>query len=49
VLKGCGDRRASDVLQQAHDRLMANAAKIFDPAIRTAFLKNVPAHSELME
>ena len=49
VLKDFGDRRADDVLQQAHDGLMANAAKIFDPAIRAAFLHNVPAHRELMQ
>jgi hypothetical protein len=28
---------------------MVNADKIFDPAIRTAFLKNLPAHRELMQ
>jgi tetratricopeptide (TPR) repeat protein len=48
VLKDFGDHRAADVLQQAHDQVMANAGKIFDPAIRTAFLKNVPAHRELV-
>jgi predicted ATPase/DNA-binding SARP family transcriptional activator len=49
VLKDCGDPRAGAVLRQAHDRLMTTADKIFDPAIRTAFLKNVPAHRELMQ
>jgi hypothetical protein len=28
---------------------MGNAGRIFDPAIRTAFLKNEPAHRELMQ
>lgn len=44
-----GKLRADDVLQQAHDRLMVNADRIFDPAIRATFLENVPAHRELMQ
>jgi tetratricopeptide (TPR) repeat protein len=50
VLRGLGDdRRAGDVLQQSHNRLMVNAEKIIDPAIRATFLGNVPSHRELMQ
>ena len=49
VLQSYGDSRSDDMLQQAHDRLMANADKIIDPATRARFLERVPAHHELMQ
>jgi hypothetical protein len=50
VLRGLGDDlRAGDVLQQAHNRLMVNAEKIVDPAIRATYLENVPSHRALMQ
>jgi hypothetical protein len=49
VLQSCGDGRAGDVLQQAYDRLMVIASKIFDPAIRATFLGRVPTHRELTQ
>jgi tetratricopeptide (TPR) repeat protein len=48
VLRRCDDGRADDLLQQAHTQVMTIAAKISDPAIRSAFLERVPAHHELI-
>jgi predicted ATPase/DNA-binding SARP family transcriptional activator len=49
ILQGCEDHRAGDVLQRAHDQLMAIADKVTDLAIRAALLERVPAHRELIE
>lgn len=48
VLKACGDARASGILQDAHQRLLAQAAKIDNEALRRLFLENVVANRELI-
>jgi predicted ATPase/DNA-binding SARP family transcriptional activator/Tfp pilus assembly protein PilF len=48
VLQACGDARALDILQTAHQLLQARAALIGDQRLRRSFLENVPVHRELL-
>jgi len=49
VLEGAGDRdRAAAWLARAHGALQRQAATIADPALRQGFLRNIPAHREIV-
>jgi len=48
VLHTLGDPRATGVLESAHQRLQARAAKIPDVRLRHSFLENVPYHREIV-
>jgi hypothetical protein len=48
VLRACGDARADEVLEADHTLLWERAAQFVDEAHRSAFLKNLPAHRELL-
>jgi DNA-binding SARP family transcriptional activator len=48
VLKANDDRRAQEVLEEAHNLLQERAVKIDDEALRHSFLENVAAHRELV-
>jgi ATP/maltotriose-dependent transcriptional regulator MalT len=43
-----GDARATGVLAQAHELLLAQAAQIGDPALRESFLSGVAAHRAII-
>jgi tetratricopeptide (TPR) repeat protein len=47
VLRAANDPRAHAVLERAHARLLEQAAKISDEAMRHSFLHNVPYHREI--
>jgi tetratricopeptide (TPR) repeat protein len=49
VLQANGDPCASDILEEAHRLLKAQAAKISDEAERRSFLANVAANREIVE
>jgi tetratricopeptide (TPR) repeat protein len=48
VLLAAGDARAQGLLAEGHQRLLARAAMIPDPALRDSFLINVAAHRDLI-
>ena len=43
-----GDPRAAEWLTRAHEALQAQAATITDAALRQGFLRNIPAHREIV-
>ncbi len=48
VLFAAGDARAHALLGLAHEALMAKAATISDPLLRTSFLENVPENQAIL-
>lgn len=48
VLSATQDKRATDILQHAHQLLLERAAKISDQRLRQTYLENVSAHREIV-
>jgi tetratricopeptide (TPR) repeat protein len=48
ALQAAGDRRAAATLDQAHTRLVDQAARIRDEPSRKSYLENVPWHNEIL-
>ena len=48
ILEAAQDARAQGILDTAHERLVARAARINDEKMRCSFLENVAAHRELV-
>ena len=49
ILRANADSRAAPLLALAQQQLLAQAARISDPELRRAFLRNVPAHRRVSE
>jgi tetratricopeptide (TPR) repeat protein len=47
VLRACADARAVDLLEQAYQSLMAQAARLGDARLRELFLSRIPANVEV--